>query len=117
MVYPIRFRKPQIVITDAVDDINVYITDENGNKIINEPVWADSGEKVVTTYSPLYNQSASRKSRAVEGYQLQLTYYDCTGNIGFYFCDSDGMQINTDNTPLFTHNESLAYLLPFFQEG
>lgn len=75
----------------------------------------DTGEVALTTYSPYYNNLPMRKARAVEGYKIGTKLHDCTGNIGFYFCDEDGVSINSGGTALFYHTEDLSYLLPYIQ--
>lgn len=86
------------------------------NPETNAPQQVGGILKRTTTYSWYYNEHAIRKSRAVAGYKIQTTMYDCTGDIQFYFV------IPSNNTNyyayelMFTHEESLAYLLPYIQE-
>ena len=70
-----------------------------------------------TTYSPNYYNSTARKNRAIDGYLIGTTFYDCTGNIYFYLVSPNGdINFGYNAEPLFVHEESSAYLLPYIQE-
>lgn len=86
------------------------------NPKTNAPQQVGGILKQATTYSWYYNEPAIRKSRAVEGYKILATMYDCTGDIEFYFVIPLDRSNYRVHELMFTHEESLAYLLPYIQE-
>ena len=64
-------------------------------------------------YSPYYQDTATRKERAVEAYLNGSKYFDCTGDIEYYFTNPNDP--NAAQILVITHHESSAYLLPNVQ--
>ena len=82
----------------------------------DEPSVGEAQE--INTYSAFYNDSSTRMERAARGYLSGGTLYDRTGDIHFYFANSEGLVvIGTDKEPLFTHEEDISYLLPLIQNS
>ena len=63
-----------------------------------------------TVISPYYNALSLRQSRAVEAYWAGIVLYDCTGDIEFYFKNTNNDHY-VDSIHIFTHEESTARLI------
>lgn len=88
------------------------------NATTNSPEFAVGQEKTKTTYSAKYHNYEVRKAEAVQAYGYGTKYHDCTGDISFFFVSAGGdINFTGNDTPLFTHNETSAYLLPLIDGG
>ena len=64
-----------------------------------------------TTYSPNYNFPISRRTDAVAAFINGTQAYDDTGNIRFYMCDDESVDVNANGRFLFEHTQPPRYII------
>ena len=93
----------------AISSVNLYTNRYNAGTNIFRMYEGESQE--FTIYSPNYNFPISRRTDAVAAFINGTQAYDDTGNIRFYMCDSDSVDVNTNGRFLFEQTQPPRYII------
>ena len=90
-----------------------YVYDADNDEL----VWVGGVWYSGTVYSPYYDKTELRKTRAVIAYLNNYKLYDHTGDIDFYFTNPDSNDPNAGSILLFTHKEDVTYKYPYKEDN